>query len=156
MRNLQNCQKFHMLDLGAIAQLRSDTQSLIQSYSKRKQDTETTTSESTMLSFPLGVLIDVGRRRQEPRSTTPSTSSCPKVRCTSTHAEIKPFYPGTADGMFVINGKYPECGYPSFKGRRISRMSGRDENITVPFILSDFGPLMTLSDGCNNGQPWLP
>ena len=97
-----------------------------------------------MLSFRLGVLIDVGRRRQEPRSTTLSISSCPKVRCTSTHAEIKPFYPGTADGTFMINGKYPECGYPSFKGSRISRMSGRDENITVPFILSDVGPLTTL------------
>lgn len=83
-------------------------------------------------------------RRHEHHSTKPSINSCPQVGCTSIHAEIKPFHPGTADGTFTKNGKYRECGYPNFKERRIIRTSGRDENMTVPFILSGAGPLATL------------
>ena len=65
-----------------------------------------------MLSCLLLVSIDMDHwnalsasRRQELRSTRPPISSCPKVRRTPIHAEIKHFHPGTADRAFVINGK---------------------------------------------------
>ena len=64
------------LALGVIAPLRNNTQTPIQSHSKKK--IEYFTSESTMLSCPLRVLIDVGRRRHEPRSTKPSISYAPR------------------------------------------------------------------------------